>query len=229
MILQGIGIGLSILGGLGKASAAEDITNAKKKQLRMKADYNKKQVDESLEDNYVKLMANYAQNRGQLAMDRSKADNAIRVMSTQGGGAIDVTESSVFANSNAQADNEYKQSLASLDDWKFNQRVNMETQAINKKLNIDLGVIDTESQLDIQQQNAEQSGFAQALSGVLSGFELFQENRANAQAQEKFQSSISNYTNNVLSGNEYYKDFSSSMTPRLSTGQEAIRNFGLTK
>lgn len=227
MILQGISLALGVLSGFGKVETAKKVSKSKSKQLEFKTDYNKKKIDEALEENYVKLISSYTNQKSELLIDRSKGDNKARLLATQGVGDIDVLGSSVFTTANAQLDNEFQTNLNLLNDWKSNQALDLELSAINKKLGLDMAEIDAQSQINQQENAAIQAGYTQVVDGIMSGVELYQDYRTNKKAGSAFEASVGNYSGSVLSGNQYFPDYSSSQAPRTSTAQNSIRNFGL--
>ena len=225
MIMQAITAGLGILGGLGKMESAKDLRKSKEKQLKMKADYNKKQIDKNYTENYSKLINQYAQNQSNILLQEKKAENAIRVNATANVGAVDISGSSFLTTAKGTLENEFTTSMNQLSDWKYQQSLDLAKTAINQKLQVDLGVIEGTSQLKQQEAVQKREGFMDVLkgAGTIAG-DVFS-NYQNSKASDTFASNINDMNSSIVGGSQFYSKWNQALKPSQS-GSLSLKYFG---
>lgn len=224
-VLQTIGAGLGILGGLGKMQSAKEIRRAKEKQLKMKADYNKKQIDKSYTENYSKLINQYAQNQSNILLQEKKAENAIRVNATANMGAVDISGSSFLTTAKGTLENEFTTSMNQLSDWKYQQSLDLAKTAINQKLQVDLGVIESTSQLKQQEAAQKKEGFMDVLKGAATiGMDMYSKHQ-DSKASDTFASDINDMNSSIVGGSQFYSKWNQALKPSQS-GSLNLKYFG---
>lgn len=208
MILQLFGAGLGILGGLGQAQGAKGIGKAKKEQLNWKADLNKEKIDEAYTINYAKLLNQYSNERNNLLNNKRDAENNIRVTATSGvSDMVDIANSSFLTTASGTLDNEFETSMRELSDWKFNNSIEMQKAVLAQKLDIDLGVITGEANIDQKVYNAKRQGYMTAIQSSLIMADTLMGFKADQSAQNNFNNIIKSYDNSVVTGQQFYSPY----------------------
>lgn len=208
MILQLLGAGLGILGGLGQAQGAKKIGKAKKEQLNWKADLNKEKIDEAYTINYAKLLNQYSNERNNLLNNKRDAENNIRVTATSGvSDIVDIAGSSFLTTASGTLDNEFETSMRELSDWKFNNALEMQKAVLAQKLDIDLGVISAEAGIDQEVYNAQRQGYMNAINSALGMGNTLMSYKSDQNAQSSFNNIVGAYDKSVVTGQQFYSPY----------------------